>query len=151
MSEDRLLPSSGRHTAEGHILPVRIYFEDTDFSGVVYHASYVRFFERGRTEYVRLLDVHHSALNAGEAGEPMAFAVHRMEIEFKRPAKIDDVVEVVTRPKEIRGARIILNQSIRRAGTVLVEAVVTVVLVNKEGRACRIPELLAERFAAVPR
>ncbi|MCX5516348.1 tol-pal system-associated acyl-CoA thioesterase [Kaistia algarum] len=151
MSEKILLPSSGRHTAEGHILPVRIYFEDTDFSGVVYHASYVRFFERGRTEYVRLLDVHHSALDAGEAGEPMAFAVHRMEIEFKRPARIDDVVEVVTRHKETRGARIILNQSIRRAGTILVDAVVTVVLVNKEGRACRIPELLAERFAAAPR
>jgi acyl-CoA thioester hydrolase len=144
-------PSSGRHTADGHILPIRIYFEDTDFTGVVYHASYVRFMERGRTEYVRLLGVHHSALDAGETGESMAFAVHRLEIEFKRPARIDDVVEVVTRPREVRGARIILSQSIRRGATVLVEAVVTVVLVNREGRPCRIPETLAERFAAAPR
>lgn len=150
MSEDENVPSSGRHTPEGHVLPVRIYFEDTDFSGVVYHASYVRFMERGRTEYVRLLGVMHAALDAGEAGEPMAFAVHRLEIEFRRPARIDDVVEVVTKPREIRGARIILDQQIRRGSTVLVSAVVTVVLVTKDGRPCRIPDSLAERFAAAP-
>ncbi|MBN9016677.1 MAG: tol-pal system-associated acyl-CoA thioesterase [Rhizobiales bacterium] len=150
MSEDENAPSSGRHTPDGHVLPVRIYFEDTDFSGVVYHASYVRFMERGRTEYVRLLGVMHAALDAGEAGEPMAFAVHRLEIEFRRPARIDDVVEVVTKPREIRGARIILDQQIRRGSTVLVSAVVTVVLVTKDGRPCRIPDSLAERFAAAP-
>ena len=144
-------PTSGHHTPEGHILPVRVYFEDTDFSGVVYHASYLRFLERGRTEHVRLLGVHHSALDAGEAGEPMAFAVHRMEIEFRRPAKIDDIVEVVTKPREIRGARIIIDQWIRRGATILVQAVVTVVLVNRDGRPCRIPDLLAERFAAAPK
>ncbi|WP_029076648.1 tol-pal system-associated acyl-CoA thioesterase [Kaistia adipata] len=141
---------AGRHTPEGHVLPVRIYFEDTDFSGVVYHGSYVRFLERGRSDYVRLLGVHHSALDAGETGEPIAFAVHRMEIDFKRPARIDDVVEVVTRPKEVRGARILLNQTIRRGSEVLIEAVVTVVLVNRAGRAQRIPESLAARFAVAP-
>jgi len=144
------LPSSGRHTADGHVLPIRIYFEDTDFSGVVYHASYVRFLERGRTEYVRLLGVHHAALDAGETGESLAFAVHRLEIEFRRPARIDDVVEVVTRPKEIRGARIILSQQVMRGEERLVDATVTVVLVNRAGRPCRIPDALAERFAAAP-
>ncbi len=144
------MPSSGRHTADGHVLPVRIYFEDTDFSGVVYHASYIRFLERGRTEYVRLLGVHHSALDAGETGEPLAFAVHRLEVEFRRPARIDDVVEVVTRPKEIRGARIILSQTVRRGAELLVDATVTVVLVNRAGRPCHIPDALAERFAAAP-
>jgi acyl-CoA thioester hydrolase len=142
---------AGRHTPEGHVLPVRIYFEDTDFSGVVYHGSYVRFLERGRSDYVRLLGVHHSALDAGETGEPIAFAVHRMEIDFKRPARIDDVVEVLTRPKEIRGARILLAQTIRRGTEVLIEAVVTVVLVNRAGRAQRIPESLAARFATAPK
>nr|WP_286198659.1 tol-pal system-associated acyl-CoA thioesterase [Mesorhizobium sp. BR1-1-16] len=131
-------------------MPIRIYFEDTDFSGVVYHASYVRFLERGRTEYVRLLGVHHAALDAGETGESLAFAVHRLEIEFRRPARIDDVVEVVTRPKEIRGARIILSQQVMRDGERLVDATVTVVLVNRAGRPCRIPDALAERFAAAP-
>lgn len=150
MSEATLGPAAGRHTAEGHVLPVRIYFEDTDFTGVVYHASYVRFMERGRTEYVRALDVHHSALDAGDAGESMAFAVHKLEITFRRPARIDDVVEVVTRPREIRGARIVLDQFIRRGAERLVEAVVTVVLVSRDGRPCRIPDSLAERFAAAP-
>ena len=150
MNDAPLLPAAGRHTAEGHVLPVRVYFEDTDFSGVVYHASYLRFMERGRTEQVRALDVHHSALDAGEAGEPMAFAVHRMEITFRRAARIDDVLEVVTRPREIRGARIVIDQLVRRGGDVLVEAVVTVVLVTRDGRPCRIPDSLAERFAAAP-
>lgn len=151
MSEDNALPPSGRHTPDGHVLPVRVYFEDTDFTGVVYHASYVRFMERGRTEYVRLLGVHHSALHAGETGESMAFAVHKMEIEFRRPARIDDVLEVVTLPKEVRGARIVISQSIRRGAETLVQALVTVVLVNREGRPCRIPDEVAERFAAVPK
>lgn len=142
---------AGHHASEGHVLPVRIYFEDTDFSGVVYHGSYVRFLERGRSDYVRLLGVHHSELDSGETGEPIAFAVHRMEIDFKRPARIDDVVEVVTRPKEVRGARILLAQTIRRGSEVLIEAVVTVVLVNRAGRAQRIPESLAARFAEAPK
>lgn len=146
---DEALPSSGHQAEDGHHLPIRIYFEDTDFSGVVYHASYVRFLERGRTEYVRLLDVHHAALDAGEAGESMAFAVHRLEMEFRKPARIDDVVTVVTKPREIRGARIILSQKVKRGEALLVEASVTVVLVNRAGRPCRIPDLLAERFAAV--
>ena len=148
---EETVPSSGRHAEDGHHLPIRIYFEDTDFSGVVYHASYVRFLERGRTEYVRLLGVHHAALDAGETGESMAFAVHRLEVEFRRPARIDDVVTVVTKPKEIRGARIILSQKVRRGDELLVDATVTVVLVNRAGRPCRIPDLLAERFAAAPK
>jgi acyl-CoA thioester hydrolase len=149
--ESAATPSSGYYAEEGHVLPVRVYFEDTDFTGVVYHASYLRFMERARTEYVRLLGVHHSALDAGEAGERMAFAVHRMEIEFRRPARIDDVVEVVTRPREVRGARIVLDQAIRRGTERLVTAVVTVVLVSADGRPCRIPDTVAERFAAAPK
>ncbi len=137
---------SGELTPDGHILPVRIYFEDTDFTGVVYHASYIRFMERGRSDYVRSLGIHHSALDAGETGEQLAFAVYRMNIEFRRPARIDDIVEVVTRPKAMRGASIDLGQTIRRGDEVLVEATVTVVLVNRDGRARRIPESLAARL-----
>ena len=131
---DQTGPTSGRHTPDGHILPIRVYFEDTDFTGVVYHASYVRFLERGRTEYVRLLGVHHSALDAGETGESIAFAVHRLDMEFRRPARIDDIVEVLTKPKEVRGARIVLSQSIRRGTELLVDATVTVVLVRSRRR-----------------
>jgi acyl-CoA thioester hydrolase len=137
---------SGTLTPEGHRLAIRIYFEDTDFTGVVYHASYVRFMERGRSDYVRSLGIHHSALDAGETGESLGFAVAKMAIEFRRPAKIDDIVEVLTRPKAMRGASIDLYQTIRRGDEVLVEATVTVVLVNREGRPRRIPELLAGRL-----
>src|SRR6188508_2533283 len=77
-----------------HVLPVRVYFEDTDFSGLVYHASYVRWCERGRSDFLRLIGNDHQALFAGAAGrEPAAFVVRRMGIEFLRPARIDEVLE----------------------------------------------------------
>lgn len=130
---------AGRLTDGGHALPVRIYFEDTDFSGAVYHASYLRFMERGRSDFLRCLGVGHSALAAGTEGEPLSFAVRRMAIEFLKPARIDDLVEVETRPKEVEGARAILSQRIVRGGETLVSAEVTVAVVNGEGRPRRIP------------
>src|SRR5215204_3894025 len=83
-----------------HVLPVRVYYEDTDFSGVVYHASYLRFMERGRTDYLRLLGVDHRAL----FDEGFAFVVRTMQIEFLRPARMDDVLEIRTAPQEVKGA-----------------------------------------------
>lgn len=130
-----------------HILPVRIYFEDTDFSGVVYHGSYVRFMERGRTDYLRLLGVGHDALDKGEHGEPLAFAVRRMIIEFLKPARIDDVIEIETRVSELAGARIVLAQTVRRGAEFLVTAEVTVALINAVGQPRRVPEAVRERLA----
>jgi acyl-CoA thioester hydrolase len=130
----RLMPGGG------HILPVRVYFEDTDFSGVVYHGAYVRFMERGRSDYLRRLGVGHDALDRGEHGEPLAFAVRRIVADFLKPARIDDVVEVETRPGDLRGARIILSQTVRRGDEVLVTAEVTVVMINADGRARRLPD-----------
>ncbi len=131
---------AGRLTDGGHVLPVRVYFEDTDFSGSVYHASYLRFMERGRSDYLRSLGVGHSALAAGAEGEPLSFAVRRMTIEFLKPAGIDDLVEVETRPLAVEGARMILGQRIVRRGETLVSAEVTVAVVNSAGRARRIPK-----------
>jgi len=131
---------SGRLDGGGHILPVRVYFEDTDFSGVVYHGSYVRFMERGRTDFLRLAGVGHDALDKGAHGEPLAFAVRRMAIEFLKPARIDDVIEVETRVREVAGARIVLSQTVRRGAEILVTAEVTVALVNSAGQARRLPE-----------
>ena len=87
---------AGRLIPGGHVLPVRVYFEDTDFSGVVYHGAYIRYMERGRSDYLRKLGVGHDALDRGEHGEPLAFAVRRIAVEFLRPARIDDVLEVET-------------------------------------------------------
>jgi acyl-CoA thioester hydrolase len=128
---------SGRIVEGRHILPVRVYFEDTDFSGVVYHASYLRFMERGRSDFMRLCGADHAGMFDGD--DPVAFAVRRMTIAFDRPGRIDDVLEVETWVKEMRGASMILAQRIRRADTMLVAADVQVALISQTGRARRIP------------
>jgi acyl-CoA thioester hydrolase len=139
---------AGRLTDSGHVLPVRVYFEDTDFSGMVYHASYLRFMERGRSDFLRLAGVSHEALARGEfGGTPLAFAVARMTIDFKRPARIDDVLAVETRVKEISAAVIKLTQVVRREASPLVAADVSVVLLNPAGRPQRIPKDVGEWLA----
>ena len=138
---------AGRLTGFGHVLPVRIYFEDTDFSGVVYHGGYVRFMERARSDFVRLIGIGHTDLDAGVHGEPWVFAVRRIDIEYRKPARIDDVVEVETRVKEIRGASIVLDQTVRRGADILTEAAVTVAFVSRDGKARRIPDSVRARLA----
>ena len=135
---------AGRLVPGGHVLPVRIYFEDTDFSGVVYHGSYIRFMERGRSDFVRLIGIGHSELHKGEHGEQLAFAVRRIHVDFLKPARIDDLVEVETRVLDLGGARIVLRQTVKRGEETLVDAEVTVVLVNHQGRARRIPDSLRD-------
>lgn len=117
--------------------PVRIYYEDTDFSGVVYHAAYLKFFERGRTEALRASGVHHSELLARE--EPLAFAVRKMTTEWIVPAKIDDMLEVKSRFGAAKGARFFLTQEIWRADTLIACAEVEAACMNLEGRARRLP------------
>jgi acyl-CoA thioester hydrolase len=135
---------AGRMTPDGHQLLQRVYFEDTDFSGRVYHARYLHFMERGRSDYLRLLGVHHREL----AGNGLAFAVSRMEIEFLRPASIDDILRITTSPQAASGARIRLLQELARERDVLVRARVTVVLVQSSGRPARLPPALREAFGA---
>jgi acyl-CoA thioester hydrolase len=139
---------AGRLIPGGHVLPVRIYFEDTDFSGLVYHGSYIRFMERGRSDFVRLLGVAHTALDAGDHGEPLVFAVHRINIGYFKPARIDDLVEVTTLVKAVTGARLILNQAVTRDGERLTDAEVTIVLVNRDGKARRIPDSVRDTLHA---
>ena len=129
-----------------HKLVERVYFEHTDFSGVVYHARYLDFLEHGRSDYVRLLDVHHKEMNEGQFGEALAFAVHRMEIDFKAAARIDDVLTIETQRGTLKGLRLTFNQTIRRGEEVLLEAVVTVVLMNPQGRPRRYPKELLARL-----
>jgi acyl-CoA thioester hydrolase len=137
---------SGRIEGGRHILPVRVYFEDTDFSGVVYHASYLRFMERGRSDFLRLAGADHAALEDGD--DPVAFAVRRMTISFERPARIDDILEVATTVREVRGASMTLAQHVARGAETLVGADVQVALVTREGRARRIPAELRTILAA---
>ena len=139
---------SGQLQDGGHLLTQRVYYEDTDFSGFVYHARYLHFFERGRTDYIRLLGVSQGALHANsDPVDAVAFVVRRMEIDFKSPARMDDVVTILTKPGDVRGARMHLNQTILRGEDVLATAAVTVAVVNGLGRARRLPDTLLARFS----
>jgi acyl-CoA thioester hydrolase len=136
---------SGRH----HVLPVRVYFEDTDFAQVVYHASYVRWCERGRSDFLRLLGTDARRLIDGsDSTEPAAFVVRRMNMEFLRPGRIDDVLQVETRVRELGGASVTLEQAVLRDGVRLFEAVVTLVLVSVSGKPLRLSGVVREAFSA---
>ena len=127
-----------------HRLTVRVYYEDTDFSGVVYHANYLRFLERGRTETLRDAGLDHASLFA--ADPPVALAVARMEIDFRRPARMDDLLDVETRVAAVAGASLTMHQRLLRGDDVLVDALVRVAAVSR-GRATRLPPGLAARLA----
>ena len=126
-----------------HLLPIRIYWEDTDAGGIVYHASYVRFLERGRTEFLRALGIDQSALIGADGGRGVLFVVRRMTLEFLAPARLDDMVEVETRLVETGGARLSLAQSIRRGSAQLI----TVAVVGLDGRPRRLPADLKARMS----
>jgi acyl-CoA thioester hydrolase len=126
-----------------HVMAVRVYYEDTDFTGIVYHASYLRFMERGRTNYLRLIGADHRALFEETAAEApgFAFVVRSLAIEFLKPARMDDVLAVTTAPVEVKGASLTLLQRVTRNDEVLVEAHVRVAFVSG-GRARPIPKPL---------
>lgn len=132
-----------------HILPVRVYFEDTDAGGVVYHASYVRFCERGRTDFLRLLGADARGMIDGTNGkEPAAFVVRRMNCEFLRPARMDELLEVETRVSELGGASLTLLQAVSAEGRRIFEAEVTVVLVAMSGKPLRLGDAIRGAFQA---
>jgi acyl-CoA thioester hydrolase len=132
-----------------HVLPLRVYFEDTDFSGLVYHGSYVRWCERGRSDFLRLMGNDHRALLAGADGrEPAAFVVRRMALEFLRPARIDEILEVTTRVAASAAATLTLDQRISRGQTLLFTAEVMVVLMSAAGKPLRLSARLRDALRA---
>ena len=135
---------AGRIKGKVHVLPIRVYYEDTDFSGAVYHANYLKFCERARSDCLRLIGIHHSELQ-GTA----SFVVRRMVCDFLKPALIDDLLEVETRFGEFSGARMELNQSVKRSGEKLFEAQVTVVLIDGKGKPKRLPPGMTKTFLSL--
>ncbi|MER8433497.1 tol-pal system-associated acyl-CoA thioesterase [Mesorhizobium caraganae] len=131
---------SGALTEFGHRLMARVYYADTDFSGVVYHARYLEFFERGRSDYLRLAGVHHTELHQGKHGERIVWVVRRMEIDFRSPARMDDILTIDTRTEDISGARIVMAQQLKRRAEVLVEAKVQAAIIGENGRPKRFPK-----------
>lgn len=126
-----------------HLMRLRVYYEDTDFTGIVYHANYLRFMERGRSNYLRLLGADQRGLfeEVEKEAPGFAFVVRSMTIDFLKPARMDDVLEIVTEPQEVRGASVTLKQHVMRDGDLLVEAAVQVAFVSG-GRARPIPKPL---------
>ena len=110
------IPIDGELRGGRHTLIVRVYYEDTDFTGIVYHANYLRFMERGRTNHLRLMGAEQHALfeQAHEESPGFAFVVRSMHLDFMRPARMDDVLDVVTWPVAVKGASITLAQEVRR-------------------------------------
>ena len=127
-----------------HHMQIRVYYEDTDFSGIVYHANYLRFMERGRTNHLRLMGAEQHALFAEAAGgkrRALPSWCVRCSSIISKPARMDDVLDVVTWPVAVKGASITLAQEVRRGDDVLVEAEVRVAFIS-EGRAQPIPKAL---------
>ncbi|MEL6568717.1 MAG: YbgC/FadM family acyl-CoA thioesterase [Pseudomonadota bacterium] len=130
-----------------HWIRVRVYYEDTDFTGMVYHANYLRFFERGRSDFLRDAGISHTSLL--ERDDPAAFTIIRAEIDFKAAAKIDDELDIVTTYGGAKGAKIFFSQRCFRAGTLIAGVEITAVQIHADGRPRRpIPELV-EKLAAL--
>lgn len=143
-------PTAGTFEGREHRLPVRIYYEDTDFTGLVYHANYLRYFERGRSDYLRLAGIDHTALL--NRPDPCAFVVTRVELDFRKAARVDDALMVRTTYDDIRGVRLIIRQRIERGDELIAQAEVTAACITPDGRPRRPPadlvEYLRPRLAA---
>lgn len=143
MSEQTQPALDGEIRDGRHIQPVRVYYEDTDFSGIVYHANYLRFMERGRTNYLRLIGADHRKLfeETEKEAPGFAFVVRAMTLDFYKPAVMDDILHIVTEPSEVKGASVTLHQRVMRGQDLLMEARVRVAFVSN-GRARPIPKPL---------
>ncbi|HEX7884857.1 MAG TPA: tol-pal system-associated acyl-CoA thioesterase [Phenylobacterium sp.] len=138
-------PSSGWLEGREHVLPVRIYYEDTDFTGVVYHANYLRYMERGRSDFFRTVGISHTALL--ELSEPTAFTITRVELDFRRAARVDDALLVRTAFDAVKGPRLFVSQRILRGDELIAEAQVQAACIDLKGRARRPPAGMADLLA----
>jgi acyl-CoA thioester hydrolase len=127
-----------------HILPIRIYYEDTDLSGVVYHANYLHYMERGRSEFFRSVGIVRLAQLAGP--EPTAWTLRKVEVEYVRPARLDDLIEVHTRALSLAGARMAAEQDIFCKDVLLTRGRVEACIMTLDGKPRRIPQETRDKF-----
>jgi acyl-CoA thioester hydrolase len=137
------IPLDGELRDGRHTLIVRVYYEDTDFTGIVYHANYLRYMERGRTNYLRLIGADHRKLfeETQKEAPGFAFVVRSMNIDFRKPARMDDLLQVISEPNEVKGASVTIRQRVMRGEELLVQADVRVAFISG-GRARPIPKPL---------
>jgi len=137
-------PSAGWLEGREHVLPVRIYYEDTDFTGMVYHANYLRYFERGRSDFFRIAGISHTELL--ELDEPTAFTLVRVEVDYRKAARVDDALMVRTSYDAVQGARLLVSQRIVRGEELIAEAKLQAVCIDLRGRAKRPPRDMVEKL-----
>ena len=140
------LDSRNFDAARQHWIAVRVYYEDTDFTGMVYHANYLRFFERGRSDHLRDAGVSHQSLLARE--DPAAFTLTNVNVTYRKPGKVDDLLHIRTRYLGMDGPRIRFSQACLRDGEVIAEAEITAVMIHADGRLRRPIKEIAELLEA---
>lgn len=137
--------AAGRFEGKVHILPIRIYYEDTDLSGIVYHANYLRYMERGRSEFFRSVGIAKLAML--DAPDPSAWTLRRVEIDYLKPARLDDLIEVHTRALELTGVRLSAQQDIFCNGVQLTHGTVEACIISLSGRPRRMPSDMRSKLA----
>ena len=142
-------PHSGIIKDGEHILPLRVYYEDTDAGGIVYYANYLKYLERGRSDMLRILGVEQQEMLLFNSPDDVKFVVTRAEIDYLRPAKLDDVVKVRTKVDEFRKASFTMQQEIWRDDELLIKAVIMAAALNKNNRPARIPEQVRKKLDKV--
>lgn len=135
-------PNIGHFEGRVHHYPLRVFYEDTDFTGIVYYANYLRFFERARSSYFRLIGFHHSAL--WDADDPLAFAIRKIELDYIKPARIDDHLTIKTTYDRFKGARLWVSQAAYRGDELLVTAVSEAASISPQGRPKRPHKFMIE-------
>ena len=138
-------PNIGWFEGRVHHYPIRVFYEDTDFSGIVYYANYLRFFERARSSFFRLVGFEHAKL--WDSDDPLAFAIRKIELDYKKPARVDDHLVVQTTYDQIKGARLWVSQACYRGDDLLVTAVSEAASITPEGRPKRAPKNMIEKLA----
>ena len=143
-------PPGGVFDGTLHLYAVRVYYEDTDLSGIVYHANYLRWFERARSDVLRMLGIdQRAAIEAGATGAGGAYAVADVQLRYIRPARLDDDVIIHTRCSELRAASVRMVQEAKRDGETICTANLRVGFVGLDGRPRRQPEAWREAFTKV--
>ncbi len=149
MTGATLAPPMGEFDGTAHRLPIRVYYEDTDAGGIVYYANYLKFFERGRTDYLRLMGIDQRAMLEAKGEDYLAFAVRRLTVDYLAPGHLDDTLIVHTVTTDFGAARIEIAQRITCGGQELAKATLTIAALDEEGRPRRLPDLLKHKLPAL--
>jgi acyl-CoA thioester hydrolase len=136
---------AGHFAGKVHILPVRIYYADTDLSGIVYHANYLAYMERGRSEFFRSVGI--TRLAQMEEPEPTAWTLRKVQIDYLKPARIDDLIEVHTRLTGLTGARMNADQDVHLNGALLTRASIEACIITLSGKPRRIPQAMRDKLS----